>query len=134
MNWADLAPWLTASLVAVLWFFAHRARARQAHEVRLAEAEQDHRERMVALEQGLELPPRLVQDPDPLEAQLVMARRALILGVLLLAAGAGWGLGLFLMQETPQNLGMREMYPLSLVPISLGAALLVLARVLRRSA
>ena len=39
-----------------------------------------------------------------------------------------------LMEETPQNLGMREMYPLALVPAGVGAALMVLSRVLRRSA
>lgn len=134
MSWAELAPWWTASLVAVLWFLGHRTRARQAHEARMAQAEQDHRERMAALERGVELPPRHLEENDPVEAQLVVARRALVLGVILLAAGAGWGLGLFLMEETPQNLGMREMYPLALVPVALGGALVLLARVLRRAA
>ena len=134
MNVAELAPWVTASFIAVLWFFAHRTRARQRHEMRMAQAERDHRERMAALEQGIDLPPRAMTEVDPVEVQLVMARRALVLGALLFAAGAGWGLGLYLMEETPQNLGMREMYPLALVPAGVGAALLLLSRVLRRSA
>jgi hypothetical protein len=91
------------------------------------------RERIAAIERGLDLaqlPPYPAAAVSPRAAALRRAQGLTIGGVLSLAIGIGLSLTMLLL---PEHDG-REAWPIGFVPVCVGLALLICARVVRRGA
>ena len=138
--------WAALGLLAGFgWLVIGMLQERQEASQRMRLREMLHRERMKALEQGLELPDTdaddLLQESfgsvgggDTGARDRAVRRSVLGVGLVLLLGGMGWYLGMSAVPATDQTLGMQELASLGAIPAMIGVGLLVFWFVLGRDA